>query len=166
MKVFKHYAVLVAVGLLAFAILEFLFPGPPPPETRNLNCVFRSASNGSPANIPVSSEEIRKITFEGKLSGKSVRDDTDLWHAEGTAVFQGNLQKLSGPIFIFASTGEVRGLSLYRDRYPHQMVDLRISTLDESGMLDWDEDTAFVYFESAPDKLAHHYDYHCTVENS
>lgn len=166
MKAFKTYAVPISFGLLVFAALEFLFPGPPPPEVRNVNCVFSLARNSIPVNFSASSEGIRKITFGGELSGKSVHDDTDLWSAEGTTVFQGTSQKVRGVVFILTSTGEVRGLFLYRDRYPHQMTDVRISTLNESGQLDWNEDSAFVYFESAPDKMAHHYDYNCTVEKA
>lgn len=166
MKALKPYAVPIAIGLLTFAAMELLFPGAQQRETRNLNCVFRSADNSSPANIPISLDEIREVTFEAELSGKSVHDDTELWSAEGTAVFAGTSQKLSGPVFILTSTGEVRGLSLYRDRYPHQMIDLRIATLNGSGTLEWDENSAFVYFESAPNRIAHQYDYTCIIERT
>lgn len=166
MKAFTTYAVPIAIALLAVATRDFLFPGPPPPEVRNLNCVFRLARNSNSANFSASSEEIRQVAFEGELSGKSVHDDIELWSVDGTIVFQGTRQKVEGPVFILTSTGEVRGLSLYRDRYPHQMTDVRISTLNESGQIGWNEDSAFVYFESAPDKMAHHYDYNCTVEKA
>ena len=166
MKAFKTYAVPIGVGLLAFFTLEFLFPVSPSSEIRSLNCVFRSETNSSPANFPTSSEQISEVTFAGELSGKSVHDDTELWTAEGTAVFRGTSQNLRGPVFILTSTGKIRGLSLYRDRYPHQMIDVRISTLDDSGRLDWNEDSAFVYFEGAPDKMAHLYDYSCTIEEA
>jgi hypothetical protein len=78
------------------------------------------------------------------------------------ARFEGGSQQMSGAIFL-TKTDKVRGVMLYRDRYPHQAVDLRISTLNENSNLDWDEARAYVYFEGADAKLDHPFAYRCNV---
>jgi len=88
-----------------------------------------------------------------------------LWHASGTATYEGGAQQLEGAVFLLP-TNKVRGLHLYRDRYPNEAKDLRIATLNEHGILDWDEKAAFIYYEGATNKLSHRYDYRCDVKNS
>ena len=72
---------------------------------------------------------------------------------------------MEGAVFLLP-TNKVRGLHLYGHRYPNEAKDLRIATLNENGILDWDEKAAFIYYEGATNKLSHRYDYHCDVKNS
>lgn len=165
MKELPRYIIPIAIGLLTFAVLRYLFPSPPTPETAHLECSFVAPEQSASVTIPYSQDRIGRIDYEADLIGKYVDGDVILWHADGVATYQGGSQNLAGAIFL-RPTNEVRGLGLYRDRYPHQSVDLRISTLNENGNLDWDEDSAFVYFENAPDKMAHQFDYSCAVSQA
>lgn len=165
MKELRRYIMPIAIGLLTFAVLRYFFPSPAAPETAHLECSFVAPKQSASVTIPYSQDRIGRIDYEADLTGKYVDGDVILWHADGVATYQGGSQNLAGAIFL-RPTNEVRGLGLYRDRYPHQSVDLRISTLNENGNLDWDEDSAFVYFENAPDKMAHQFDYSCAVNQA
>ena len=156
-------AISVAVAVaVAPAVFRYFYPQSPRPETANLKCTFEVERGASPADFPASTTKINEIKFNGELSGKSVHEGTSLWSAHGIASFQGNSQELAGSIFM-ASSGKVEALSLYRDRYPNQTADLRISTLNNDGKLDSNERSAFVYFTGATNKMAHPYSYRCNV---
>lgn len=164
MKAVLRYAVPIAFALSIFAILRFFFPTGAEPDMRKLSCIFRVETGASSVTIPYSAREISVVAFDAELSGKSVHEDVNLWSARGVATFEGTSQELTGPVFL-RPDGKVRGLSLYRDRYPRQAVDLRISTLNNDGKLDWNEHSAFVYFEGGRSKMSHPYTYRCDVTN-
>ncbi len=110
---------------------------------------------------------MKKVEFSGEMTGRYTDKEAgvDLWHADGEVRFEGVSQRMSGAIFL-TTTDEVSGLMLYRDRYPHQAVDLWISTLNENRILDWDKARAYVYFEGADAKLDHPFVYRCNVTKS
>lgn len=164
MKAVLRYAVPIAFALSILAIIRFFFPPEAEPETRKLSCIFEVETSASPATLPSSAREISVVAFDAELSGKSVLEDVNLWSARGVAKFGGTSQELTGPVFLGLG-GKVRGLSLSRDRYPRQTFDLRISTLNNDGKLDWNEHSAFVYFEGARSKMLHPFAYRCDVSN-
>ena len=164
MRAVKRFLAPVAIGVAVFAVLQFFNPLNPSGETAQLNCVFETSSPDDLLPVPYSRVVIRRVDYTAELTGKSVHDEVVLWHGRGTASFAGQSQQLAGAVFLNPD-GEVRGLSLYRDHYPHTRQDLRITTLNENGNLDWNEESAFVYFEDAPEKLAHAFDFQCTVTN-
>lgn len=59
----------------------------------------------------------------------------------------------------------MKGLFLYVDRVRNQVSDLRIATLNSDGKLDWDGRSAFVFFDGAPNKMAHPYKYRCVTDS-
>lgn len=158
MRLLRKYLVPVLIGLGTFAALQFFNPLSPPPETARLDCVFEAHSETGALPIPYRQAAVSRIKFQAELSGKSTHDDVLLWHAKGTVNFADQSQQLAGAVFL-KTDNEVRGLGLYRDQYPHSAEDLRISTLNENGILDWNEQFAFIYFENASEKLAHAFDY-------
>ncbi len=165
MKEMPRYILAIAIGLLTFVVSCYFFPSPPTTQTAHLECSFVAPEQSASVGIPYSHERIFIIDYKAVLTSNYVDGGAVLWDADGLATYQGGSQNLVGTIFL-QPTNEVRGLVLYRDRYPHQSDDLRISTLNENGKLDWDEETAFVYFENAPDKMSHRFDYSCTVKKS
>tara|TARA_B100000678_G_C18160661_1_gene482890 strand:- start:171 stop:686 length:516 start_codon:yes stop_codon:yes gene_type:complete len=164
-KKLSRFIIPIAIGLLTFAALRYLFPSSPAAETAHLECSFAAPEQSALVTNPHSQDRIGRIDYEADLTGKYVDGDLILWHADGVATYQGGSQNLAGAIFL-RPTNEVRGFGLYRDRHPHQSDDLRISTLNENGNLDWDDESAFVYFENAPDKMAQQFDYSCTVRQT
>lgn len=164
MKALSRYVILGAVVMLIFWGERYLFPPSPASETAQLHCVFTALQQSNPVPTPNSKDRPREVGFKAGLTGKSFQDGTVLWHASGTATYEGGAQRLEGAVFLLP-TNKVRGLHLYRDRYPNEAKDLRIATLNENGILDWDEKAAFVYYEGATNKLTHRYDYRCDVKN-
>lgn len=165
MKALSRYVISGAVVVLIFWGERYLFPSSPASETAQLHCVFTALQQSHPVPIPNSKDRPREVDFKAGLTGKSFQDGTVLWHASGTATYEGGAQRLEGAVFLLP-TNKVRGLHLYRDRYPNEAKDLRIATLNEKGILDWDEKAAFIYYEDANNKLSHRYDYRCDVKNS
>ena len=161
MKALPRYVIVVAIAILAFWGDRYLFPSSSTPETAQINCSFVATQQNHPSTVP---NLPRAVNFNAGLNGKSVHDGVVLWHASGIATYKGGNQKLEGAVFL-SPTNKVRGLHLYRDRYPHEGRDLRIATLNEDGILDWNERAAFIYAEGSLDKLAHRFDYRCNVRN-
>lgn len=159
-------AIAAAVGTSAFFVAQYLSPASSR-ETADINCIFDAQNGAIPLNVPNSRDIVKKVEFSGEMTGRYTDKETgaDLWHADGDVRFEGGSQRMSGAIFL-TTTDEVSGVMLYRDRYPHQAVDLRISTLNENSNLDWDEARAFVYFEGADAKLDHPFAYRCNVTQS
>ncbi len=163
MRDLKRYAIAAAVGTSAFFVSQYLSPASSR-ETADINCIFDAEDDAIPLNVPNSRNIVKKVEFSGEMTKRSTdkQTGTDLWHANGEVRFEGGSQRMSGVIFL-TTTDDVSGVMLYRDRYPHQVVDLRISTLNENSNLDWDEARAYVYFEGADTKLNHPFAYRCNV---
>ncbi len=166
MRNIARYAIAAAVGASVFFVFQYLNPVPSR-ETADVNCILDAEDGAIPLNVPNSREIVKKVEFSGEMTGRYTDKETgtDLWHADGEVRFAGNSQRMSGAIFL-TTTNEVRGVMLYRDRYPHQAVDLRISTLNENSNLDWDEARAYVYFEGAEAKLDHPFAYRCKIRKA
>ena len=166
MRNIASYAITAAVGTSAFFVSQYLNPAPSR-ETADVNCIFDAEDGAVPLNVPNSRETVKKVEFSGEMTGRYTDKETgtDLWHADGEVRFKGGSQRMPGPIFL-TTNDEVRGVTLSRDRHPHQAVDLRISTLNENSNLDWDEARAYVYFEGADAKLDHPFAYRCNVTKS
>lgn len=164
MSELKRYLVPVAIGVGVFALLQIFNPLNPGRETAQLDCVFEASPPAGPLPLPYSQDAVGRVEYTAELTGKSVHGDVVSWHGRGIAHFARQSQQLAGAVFLNLDN-EVRGLGLYRDHYPHTRQDLRISTLNENGNLDWNEESAFVYFEDAPEKMAHAFDFDCSVAN-
>ena len=63
-------------------------------------------------------------------------------------------------------SNKVRGMTAYQREYPARGDNIRIFTLNAEGMLDFDENSAFVFFESSLDHTAHQYDYTCEFDEN
>ena len=163
MRDFAKYTLAAAVGTSAFFVSQYLSPASSR-EAAEINCTFDAEDGAIPLNVPNSRDIVKKVEFSGEMTGRYTDKETgtDLWHADGEVRFGGSSQRASGAIFLTA-THEVKGVMLYRDWYPHQAVDLRISTLNENSNLDWDDARAYVYFEGADTKLDHPFAYRCNV---
>lgn len=164
MKALSRYVILGAIVVLIFWGGRYLFPPSPASETAQLHCVFNALQQSHSVPIPNSKDRPREVDFKAGLTGKYLQDGTELWHASGTATYEGGAQRLEGAVFLLP-TNKVRGLHLYRARYPNETKYLRIATLNENGILDWDEKAAFIYYEGATNKLSNRYDYRCDVKN-
>lgn len=166
MRGLARYGIAAIVGISAFFVAQYLSPASSR-ETADISCIFDVEDVARPLNIPNSRDTVRRVKFSGEMTGRYADKGTgvDLWHADGEARFEGGSQRMSGAIFL-TKTDKVSGVMLYRDRYPHQAVGLRISTLNENSNLDWDEARAYVYFEGADAKLGHPFAYRCNVTKS
>jgi hypothetical protein len=163
-SILKRYLLPAFIGLGTFAALQFYSQSGERSETAQMACVFQASEKTGPLGIPYSQATASRVDFTAELTGKSVHEGGVLWHGKGSANIGGKLQQLSGSVFLTPDNA-VRALSLYRDYYPHTAEDLRISTLNEDGILDWNDKTAFIYFVNASNKMAHAFDYRCTVTN-
>lgn len=106
-----------------------------------------------------------RIDFAGQLTNLSEHDGVYLWHVDGTAKVGAQSRTLSGVVFL-SPNHTVRGIGLWQDRAAQDGEKLRVMTLDQAGMPDWNEHTAYAYFESVADKLRHPFRYACEAKVS
>ena len=162
MRVAARYLFPVLVALLTYAALNYFFPRPPKPETAQLRCNFALAAGERPVSVPTERTEITKLVFAAQLSNPSAHNGLSLWQADGTATADKERWELDGPVFSNQSN-RIQGFGLWRTRPGTRRQNLRILTLNEDGILDWDERSAFVSFDGDNEKLGHRFDYRCKL---
>lgn len=156
--------VAVAAGL-SFAATHYFVDEAPRRDTADLNCIFKLAPDAHPVPFPRSSEEIALIKLAALLTSRSEEDGVELWHGEATATFGSRSLPLSGVTFT-TSSGKVRGIGYWPEAQSGVNEQMRISTLNDQGMLDWNDATAYVYFENEPNKLRYPFTYECQVKRN
>lgn len=160
MRKISQVIIPIAIGLLAFGAGRYFFPPAPTPPTGQISCAFLLSANTPPVRSANSSIEVSRVDLTAQLTNLSKHDGVLLWHADGTAMIGGQSRVMSGVVFLNPNR-TVRGMGLWQDRPGQDGDKLRIMTLNTEGVLDWNETSAYAYFETESNKLAHPFSYKC-----
>ena len=157
---------IVPVSLAIYFVLRFFSSALSDDETVEVRCTFQSIDkDGIP--VPYKGGKISRLTYQAQLRGKSVDAETGVadWRSEGTVSYLRQTELMRGSIHI-SSDGRFIGFFIYPDKSIREGTDFSIGTLSANGMLDWNEDTVFIWFEGAPTRTRYSFHHDCRFVES